>query len=498
MKCKLLSGLILLLLMTSTESVRADESLQRFSGDGLTIVIRTLDDDTGKVTGDLLRDGKSFPFTGQIQEENTGEAVTGSFVAAGETFRFTSRVEPDTGIIHFTTGNKTYKLKPETPEPKPDAPRNNENPLNSDAPAKRNPLESDAPPAKPNPLNEGAAEPPASVASTPTAGKDDSLRLKLVKFNDITMGGLPAYTMLIPHDWKSSGHIEWGPAENPFPQNRTRADGPDGSAVAFFPHIHMSYAEFKPVQGLPPLPNVGVPAPQRPGDFIVHQLRTHGKDLTNVRLVEDKRDHAAEKAMADQAGQGLSPEIKVTVHVVTVAYEKNGKPMREQMLVSYARYPDYEDMNSRSQAWSLGFMTVIAAPENRFEATKEMLYKIAGTYRPIPNWWVQQFEARQRIQNQRHIDVMAEIKRRGEFYNSMSDMQYDNFKKNMSAMDKGQKDRIDSIYERQDYKDVDGKPVNFTFHYKHVYSDGSGNYVLTNNPLRKPADGNFKEIEPVR
>ncbi len=496
-------GMCLVLLCLASVSL-AEELPQKFSGDGLTIVVKTMDDDTGNVTGDLVKGDKTFPFTGQIQEENTGEAVTGSFVAEGEKFPFTSRVDRETGDIFFSTGAKTYRLRPEARKPKPNNPLeagddSKDNPLNDDGPVQPNPLDEEKP-AAPNPMDEGAESnrPPARVEQAP-ANNDEALRLKLVKFNDINMG-VPAYTMLIPPDWKATGHIEWGPAENPFPQTRVRVEGPDGSAIAYIPMLHMTHAVFKPVAGMPPLPEIGVPPPQDVGDFIVQHMQQHSKGVSNVRLVESKRNEAAERALEEQARAGgfANRDIKPTIHTVTVAYDKNNRAMREQMVVSYARYADFDDMNSRSQSWSMGFFSIIAAPEDRFEATKATLYRISGTFRAIPNWWVQQFEARQLIQNQRHIDAMAEIKRRGEFYSSMSDMQYEGFKKQMASMDKAQKDRVDTIYERQDYRDVDGKSVNLTFHYKHVYSDGSGNYVLTNNSLYRPKDGNYKEIEPAR
>jgi hypothetical protein len=468
----------------------AEAPPHRFSGDGLTIVVKALDENSGKVSGDLIKGEQTFPFTGQLAEEGGSEVVNGTFVASGETFKFRSRIEAETGVIHFSTGAKTYTLKPEPP-PAPVS-----NPLEDDTGKKAsnpNPLEETVPaPAVDNPLNDAA----------PTAGRpsDDAtdagpLELQTVKFNDINMGGLPAYTMLIPTDWKATGHIEWGPADNPFPQSRVKVEGPDGSSIAFIPSMTFHYTVMNPVAGMPAIPPQGVPAPEKPGDYVVSVLKNNNQ-IRNPRLISDERDLKAEQRQAEQArAMGMAnPDIRSTIHIITVAYEKNGTPMREQIITSYARFPDTVNQNLRSQMWSLFPLVVVAAPESRFESSRDLLYKLADTYRPIPNWWTQQFEARQRIQNQRHIDGMAEIKRRAEFYNSISEAQQKTFESNMAARDKETKDFVDTIYERQEYKDLDGRNVTLSIHAKHVYSNGEGKYILSNRPL--DTTGGFQELSP--
>ena len=499
-----LIGIVSVLSLVFLSVVRAEGDLPlTYAGDGLTLTVKQMNEETGVVGGDIHRGDATFPFTGQIQEENTGEAVAGTFVADGHTFEFTSSLTPQNTIV-FKTGGKTYTLKQVVKE-KPKAAGNpleeansTKNPIEAtDRP--KNPLEVNpdpTPPVSDNPLSPVRNDNPGpNPAPNSVAGQPEEIRLKLVKFNDINMGGLPAYTMLIPSDWKAKGHIEWGPAANPFPQSKISISSPDGCGIAFIPSLTLEYVESKPMPFVTP-PPAGTPAPQRPGDFLVELFRKNTK-LTNVRLIDDKRDLPAEQALermnrgSPLAGNG----VRTQLHIVTIGYDHENVRMREQIVLMYARYPDTNNENIYGQLWSIFTMVSVAAPEAKFEEKSKFLYALAGTYRAIPNWWVQQFEARQRIQNQRHVDAMAEIKHRGEFYSQMSDAQFATYKQNSAASDVAQKQRIDGIYERQDYKDVDGSNVNLTFHYKHVYSDGSGNFVLTNNSLNKPNDGNYREIE---
>ena len=515
-------GLVVIVLLGVVSLVQADDEFPMvYTGDGMTLIVKQWDDDSGAVKGDIQRDGTTFAFAGKMKDHDS-ESVTGSFIAEGKTYPFTATIDPKTDAIRFNTGNKVYNLKPV--ENKPDAPAAGGNPLDTpgtplnpldmpNAPrnppetpdAPRNPLEegprdqSAQPPVVQNPLDPGASETqnPPRPPEPAAAEKPEVLKLKMVKFNDINMGK-PAFTMLIPQDWKAEGHIEWGPMDNPFPQHRVTVKGPDGSAIAFVPAMNMTYFEVNPVPGFPPQPPQGIRTPERPGDFIV-SLLSRVPELRNVRLIEDTRDLQGERNLAmQQRAMGMNPnDIRTQLHVITVGYERGNQKMIEQIVTMFALFPGMNTENIRSESWALYTLVSIAAPEEKFAKTREQLYALAGTYRSIPNWWAQQFAVRQEIQKKQHADAMEAIKRRGEFYGQLSDDQFNSWKKSNAVSDKAQKDRIDGIYERQDYKDVDGSNVNLTIHYKHVYSDGSGNLVLTNNSLNKPNDGNYQEIEPV-
>jgi hypothetical protein len=79
----------------------------------------------------------------------------------------------------------------------------------------------------------------------------------------------------------------------------------------------------------------------------------------------------------------------------------------------------------------------------------------------------------------------------------MSDTDYAKYKKDMSSGDAAQRTRINSIKETDDFRDTNGNIVNLPMHYNHVFSDGKGNYVLSNNSQDKPGTL-WKPIRPMK
>jgi hypothetical protein len=112
-------------------------------------------------------------------------------------------------------------------------------------------------------------------------------------------------------------------------------------------------------------------------------------------------------------------------------------------------------------------------------------------------------EVRSEIIAQRHRDNMEAIRRRGQMYDQMSDAQFRLYKQKTSGStgglhsDAAQDQRIQGIYEVQDYRDRDGSLVELSIHPKHVFSDGQGNLLLTNSYNDRPGTG-WEEIRPVR
>jgi hypothetical protein len=100
--------------------------------------------------------------------------------------------------------------------------------------------------------------------------------------------------------------------------------------------------------------------------------------------------------------------------------------------------------------------------------------------------------ARQRTANNWEI-----IKARGRQINQLSDDQYDKYKRETASSDAAQRQRIQGIYETSDYKDANGDIVNLPMHYNNVFSDGKGNYVLSNNSQDRPSSG-WKAIRPMK
>jgi hypothetical protein len=114
--------------------------------------------------------------------------------------------------------------------------------------------------------------------------------------------------------------------------------------------------------------------------------------------------------------------------------------------------------------WSVFITCCVAAPERRFDTVKPQVYAYAGTFTPLPKWWNQMMQVRQQIINMRGVRIAEEIRRRGEFYNDISDRQHAAFMQRMRSDDEVQRRRIQGIREVRDYRDSDGSRIELPFH----------------------------------
>ena len=80
-----------------------------YAGDGLVIRVTEYNEETGAVRGELVRAGKTYPFTGTGSESGTTTIVTGTFTAGGRAYDFTSRKDEASEAITFTTGGGVLK-----------------------------------------------------------------------------------------------------------------------------------------------------------------------------------------------------------------------------------------------------------------------------------------------------------------------------------------------------------------------------------------------------
>jgi hypothetical protein len=191
--------------------------------------------------------------------------------------------------------------------------------------------------------------------------------------------------------------------------------------------------------------------------------------------------------------------MKREVHVVTFEYDEADVRRREEATMLYVRLPPIDNVNIFAQTWAIYTTFQVSAPAEEFEAQKQALYTAAGSVRPTPGWFMQSQALIAELSRIRAEARWDQIRRRGQEINQrFSDAEYKQYKEKFSATsDSAQRDRINTIYETDDFRDTSGDIVNLPMHYQHVYSDGKGNYVLTNNSQNKPGEL-WNEIETIK
>jgi hypothetical protein len=220
-----------------------------------------------------------------------------------------------------------------------------------------------------------------------------------------------------------------------------------------------------------------------------------------VALIESKRDQRTEERLSkQQRDAGINDSgMEREMHVITIEYDEAGVRRREDLLMLFVRYPEIDNQNMHSQMWSFFTTFIVSAPKDQFEAMKAQLYTVAGSVKPAPQWWMQSQALLVQLSRMRMENRWAAIRQRGEMINKrFSDDDYTQYRKSMaSSSDAAQRDRVNAIYETEDFRDSDGAIVNLPIHYKHVFSDGQGNYVLSNNSQDKPGEF-WNEIDRMK
>ncbi len=82
------------------------------------------------------------------------------------------------------------------------------------------------------------------------------------------------------------------------------------------------------------------------------------------------------------------------------------------------------------------------------------------------------------------------------------EMNKETWDKQQASNDRMHRTFTNTITETEDYANPDGTQVNLPYDYKHVHTDGLGNYVLTDDPdfnaTKYDLNGDYQEIHPVR
>jgi hypothetical protein len=307
------------------------------------------------------------------------------------------------------------------------------------------------------------------------------------------MGVREAYAVLLPVGWSAKGQIQWQPVgEASFPQQKIEIDSPQKGHISFQPLMTFIYTE---AQGVG---TQGIPAPANLPQWLAAMIPRANPGIRNVRLVKSSRDAKAEAFMKNmEVSTGGSGGMQREVHVVVLDYDEDNMRRREEINVTYARFAPMVSQGFYSQMWSLAPAGAISAPVGQFAAQRGTLLAVANTLRATPQWHTQSQAAIAEMSRQRTANNWAIIKQRGQQISRFSDDDYARYKRDMAKSDDAQRSRINGIYERDDFRDTNGAIVNLPMHYSNVFSDGKGNYVLSNNSSDRPGS-QWQSIRPMK
>lgn len=457
--------------------LRAAEALRVLQGDGITLRVLKLSEDETEASGILLRSDGSYPFVARLVSDDNAAVYKGQFRVGKEEKQFTTTVREGDPDIIFSLAGRQYHLREL-------APVTDEEEEQTSAPGE---LEGDS--AEPPPAAESAgARSPAKPA--------DEVRLHQVEIRDVNMNNVVAYTMLVPDGWDFQGHVEWSKEKTPYPQRVVKVTASDGSWINFSPAMSFSYSVIRQVGG--GTMRNGTPPPSSLGEWVVSAAARAHPELSEFSLISDERDRLLEQASeAAQRQSGIPVQGNWEKHRIKFRFLMDGVPFTEELHLTYSVSQVPPNQWVATTIWMVFVDSNVRAPSARFEEMKPLLYASANSLRTVPQWFTQQQLLLMEITKQNHVIGMEEIRRRGQYYDQLSDASFAAWKKSQLSSDRQQNARINSINEVDDFRDSNGLPVKLPIHYKNYYSDGRGNYLMTNSTLDKP-DSSWTELEPMK
>lgn len=436
-------------LIAAVLTFAASAAAQSFQGDGLTVELSTSGD---AVTGHVAKDGARFPLTGKI----AAGRIAGSFTASGSAFAFTATRDGD--VLVFETGTKTYRLK----------------------------------------------------AAAAAAGGPNTLTFSRVEVRDIHMENRVSHTMYVPEGWTFKGQTHWSEGQIIYPQQTIDVRSPDGYAVNFTPALYLGYSEMDPNFVMQLKQNglwdprqhqerSGIPPPTDIGQFMVNFLQRNNPGVSDVRLVDQRRDRETEDAIRKLAGGGNIPIPQV--HVVNIEYKRNGVVIREEINLQYLTMPP---LRAAGTLWQYTIVptAIVSGPAEGFAANKPLLYSIARSLQSTPNWDYCKQNVLMEIQNARHQANMQQIQQWGEAirkagqeYSKMTEAHLKNWKERQKVDDEQQRDRINRIYDLYTVTDPEGNRINVPLGYPHVYKTNDGKFIASKNQLQRPGEQGLTPVE---
>jgi hypothetical protein len=353
------------------------------------------------------------------------------------------------------------------------------------------PVGADAKPAAKPRAKAGAGK--ASKASTAAPKRSSAMRLKRHVFPDVSMGMPAAYTVMLPPGWSAQGKVEWQPVGVvPFPKQMFEISSPQKGRISFEPSVTFSYVEG------PGMPAQGVPAPADLPQWLSQAVAATNPKVSDVKLVSRRRDAKTEAFVEKlRRDSGTHNGMQTEIWNIVMDYNEASVRRRGEVNVTYTRFEPYVNQNMNSQTWSIAPLLSISAPAKQFAAQRQTLLNVAGTVHPTPQWHIQSQKLIAEMSRQRTANNWEIIKERGRQISELSDADYAKYRKDMSQSDGAQRQRINGINETDDFRDTTGSIVNLPMHYRHVFSDGKGNYVLSNNSQDKPG-ASWESIKPLK
>lgn len=367
----------------------------------------------------------------------------------------------------------------------------------------------------------GRAAPPTARATV----------LREHPIHDPGMGNQVAVRVLVPEGWTVEGGMT-----RPSPQFYSTAvlldvkfKAPDGRQVRQFPSLNFEFDNRQPQPMFSPTMqgNMTMPLFPSPGAWLMEMIRLRPDPaVKNPRLVSQRMDLESTRKLREQNAAlyrmieqgrpmamhtGMDMQFDAQATLLVLQYTEGGKALEETVAVSWQALVHTWQGQVTHGTWSITGMHSLRGPVGTRYVDDPELLAVLRSGRPDPVWaqemskhWAEMARIRSQGAVQRQNQAFAAHQKRMQTLSETGDILFQTWKSQSAASDASHARRIDQIHEVTPYQVPGGGTVKLPSFYDHVFSDGQGRYLLSNDALYQPGtdptvnQSDWQRIEPQR
>ena len=482
-------------LPVAVAAAAAQEMPMRYVGEGLTVVVKSFNESTMKAEGTVqLGTGAALPFWIDLTAKSDGTQTGKGKVTDGKFARRIKTKESLDGTVTVTYRAKRYDVTLQTGKVTPEV----EGPARDVVPT------------------------PGKTQSESSAKPKSTIRLRKHTFKDPKLNNMPSHTILVPDGWTATGGAFWFPDAyfKLMPSQEIKVASPEGVSVQID-------ATFTARDTLPPrgsgmarpregTSEDGFPVLYMPGDLeawkslvLKRVLPDAHPKATNLRVADVQiipdltqmlhRELASEKAQIAQDNRMTQQmDMVSSVDAWALGFEcyftEGGKEYEEfRMSVVVARTNEGSFIG-KTTMWNQVRGIALTAPKGQLEAELPLLMSVMGSLQETEPWMrnrAQLMASINKISHQVAMNNLKESAKRSQIMsaanseaNSISRAGY---RSRNASSDRSHQGTMNAINETEFYS-VPGSStqVQLPSGYSNVYSNGAGEYFLTNDALFNP------------
>jgi hypothetical protein len=333
-----------------------------------------------------------------------------------------------------------------------------------------------------------------------------TLRMQSYAVSDPQMGGIPAFRVLAPADWKLRGGLTW----NVNLANLVTADvaisAPDNSAGFYVhpaPMFISGQIQYQWAQGQSYLGMIVMPMPNDPVAFLQYLVLPQQRPgAGNLRLVkhQDLPDWAAGIAAVNAQPGGMTQGYGTCARF---AYTENGAAWEEDFycVVLVTR----SNISPQNAIWLAERNLSVRARKGKLDAMKPLANAFVNSFRVERNWYARFVKIQQQwiaAQQQGIANAGALSRAISQSNDHFDRTMAQSWKARQQAEDRASREFSEYIRGSENYNDpVNGTQVELPGGYEHVWTNPLGEYVMSDDASYNPnmhSNNDWTAIEPVR